>query len=280
MADLPTSDLDELERAAVELARLAGAEIVTALGRVLAVRYKKDTDPAIAPTDPVSEVDQNVEVLIRARLGERFPDHAVIGEEMDLGTSGEHEFTWVVDPVDGTSNFVNGYPLFAASVGVLHQGRPVAGAVWCSTSHALRAGIYHAREGGPLRFDDEPLADRRLTALRRRLVGEPDTSGTGAGPWDIRVSGSAAIECAFVAAGLLRAARFGTPNIWDVGGGIALVRAAGGEVRTRGPDGWTPFDRFEPPAGGDTEPRNLRRWNQPLALGEPEAVAILCRDRA
>ena len=280
MPDLSTSQLEELERAAVELATLAGAEIVTALGRVLAVRYKHDTDPDMAPTDPVSEVDQNVEVLIRARLGERFPDHAIIGEEMDLGTSGEHEFTWVIDPVDGTSNFVNGYPLFAASVGVLHRGRPVAGAVWCSTSHALRAGVYHAREGCPLRFDHETLTDRKNTALRRRLVGEPDTSGSGAGPWDIRVSGSAAIECAFVAAGLLRASRFRAPNIWDVGGGIALVRAAGGEVRTLGPQGWAPLDRFEPPEGRETEPRSLRRWNQQLAIGEPEAVAILCRNNS
>lgn len=280
MPDLSPSLLAELERTAVELARLAGSEIVTALSRVLAVKYKRDSDPGTAPTDPVSEVDQNVEVLIRARLGERFPDHAVIGEEMDLGTGGEHELTWVVDPVDGTSNFVNGYPLFAASVGVLHHGRPVVGALWCSTSHALRAGIYHAREGSPLRFEDEPLADRQYASLRRRLVGEPDTAAAGAGPWDIRVSGSAAIECAFVAAGLLRAARFRAPNIWDVGGGIALVRAAGAEVRTRGPQGWAPFDRFEPPQGRDTEPRSLRRWNQPLAIGEPEAVEILCRNHA
>ena len=119
MADLSTARLDELERAAVELARLAGAEIVTALGRVLAVRYKRDTDPGTAPTDPVSEVDRNVEVLIRARLGERVPEHAIIGEELDPGSTGRHDFTWVIDPVDGRGNFVNGFPLFAASVGVL-----------------------------------------------------------------------------------------------------------------------------------------------------------------
>jgi myo-inositol-1(or 4)-monophosphatase len=65
---------------------------------------------------------------------------------------------WAIDPIDGTTNFVNGFPLFAASIGMLHRGCPVVGAIWCSTSYALRAGVYHARAGGALRFEGEPLA--------------------------------------------------------------------------------------------------------------------------
>jgi len=271
MTTLSDSLLEELERTAAELARVAGAEIETALGRVLAVRYKGD---GTATTDPVSEVDHHVEVVIRARLGERFPDHAIIGEEIDEGAAEARELTWVVDPIDGTANFVNGFPLFAASVGVLHHGRPVVGALWCSTSHACRAGVYHAREGGPLRFEGDALATRRNLGLRRHLVGEPGTGEPGVAPWDVRVTGSAAIECAFVAAGLLRAARFQGPNVWDVGGGVALVRAAGLEARWRGRDGWRPLERFEPPAG---EAAGLRRWRGSVAIGEPEAVETLCR---
>jgi myo-inositol-1(or 4)-monophosphatase len=263
---LPAAVLAELERTAVELARLAGAEIVTALGRTLAVRYKKEAAGAL-PTDPVSEVDHRVEVLIRARLGERFPEHEIIGEEIDLRPEGEHEFAWVVDPIDGTANFVNGFPLFAASIGVLHRGAPVVGAIWCATSHALRAGVYHAHRGGPLRFDDEPLALRRRPALRRRLAGEPGTPGASTAPWDVRVTGSAALECAFVAAGLLRVARFERPNVWDVGAGLVLVRAAGGAIRVRGAAGWEPFERCE----------NPRDWRRSLILGEPAAVELLCR---
>ena len=56
------------------------------------------------------------------------------------------------------ANFVNGFPLFAASIGVLHQGRPLVGAVWCSTSHALRAGVYHARAGGARWPTGRPMA--------------------------------------------------------------------------------------------------------------------------
>jgi myo-inositol-1(or 4)-monophosphatase len=263
--------LAEIERTAVELSQLAGAEIRTALGRVLTVRYKGLATGEAPPTDPVSEVDHNVEVLIRARLGDRFPDHGIIGEEIDEPTAGEREFVWVIDPVDGTANFVAGFPLFAASVGVLHRGRPVVGAVWCSTGHALRAGTYHAREGCPLRFEGEPLPERHNPSLQRHLGGEPGTAPPGRYPWDIRVTGSAAIECAFVAAGLLRVARFERPNIWDVGGGIPLLRAAGCEIRGHMPGGgWASLERFESEAG-------LRRWTQGLVIGEPEAVDLACR---
>jgi myo-inositol-1(or 4)-monophosphatase len=272
-ASLPDEELAAIERMAVELARLAAAEITTALGRTLAVRYKGARPDEAAPKDPVSEVDHKVEVLVRARLAERFPEHGIIGEEIDEPAAGSHDVVWVIDPIDGTANFVNGLPLFAAAIGALHRGRPVAGAVWCSTSHALRAGVYHARAGGPLCFEDEPLAVRRNEAVRRHLAGEPEATADAGLPWDVRKTGSAAIECAFVAAGFLRVARFERPNVWDVGGGLVLVQAAGGEVWARGPKGWEPFAGF-----GDRE--EARRWRQPLILGEPEAVALLCHAHA
>ena len=96
--------------------------------------------------DPVSEVDGQVEVLIRARLADGFPEHDILGEEMDERPGRDHDFVWAVDPIDGTTNFVNGFPLFAASIGVLYRGRPVVGAVWCrpATSSAP-ASIMPAR---------------------------------------------------------------------------------------------------------------------------------------
>jgi myo-inositol-1(or 4)-monophosphatase len=266
----------ELEEMALELARLAGTEITNALGRTLALRYKKSARGAAAFRDPVSEVDHAVEVLVRARLADRFPEHEIIGEEMEEEQRREHDFVWAIDPIDGTTNFINGFPLFAASIGILHQGRPVVGAVWCSTSHALRAGVYHARAGGALRFESEPLALKANEAVRRHLAGEPRASSDTRLPWDVRKTGSAAIECAFVAAGLLRVARFGQLNIWDVGGGATLVRASGGDVRTKSAQGWVALERFEiadaEPGGG-----GLRRWRQPIILGEREAVERLCR---
>lgn len=269
--------LAEIEVTAVELARLAAAEIETALGRTLAVRYKGDPLAAATYKDPVSEVDQAVEVLLRARLAQRFPEHDIIGEEMDERPGRNHDFAWVVDPIDGTTNFVNGFPMFSAAIGVLYRGHPVVGALWCSTSHALRPGIYHARHGGRLRFEDEPIEIRRSLDVRRYLAGEPEATLSDDQPWDVRKTGSAAIECAFVAAGLLRVARFERPNVWDIGGGIALVLATGGEVRTRGPAGWTPMTRFEAPSDAQGGRGDLRSWRQPIVIGEPAAVEAVCR---
>lgn len=260
------AQLVELETLAVELARVAGAEIAGALGRIATVRYKGGAAGAESLRDPVSEVDHNVEVLIRARLADRFPTHGIVGEELDDFPSGEDGIVWAIDPIDGTANFVNGYPLFAGSIGVVQHGVPVVGAVWSSTSHALRPGVYHARRGGPLQFDGEPLALATNAAVRRRLAGSPNAPAHSAeAQWDFRKSGSAAIECCFVACGLLQVSRFERPNIWDVAGGIPLMQAAGRSVLVPdGAGGWSDF------AGFTADP--LRSWKSPMLMGEPEAL--------
>jgi myo-inositol-1(or 4)-monophosphatase len=268
---LDNAMLRDIETTAVELARVAGAEIVSALGGLLAVSYKNaPVKPDDVWRDPVSEVDQKVETMIRARLAERFPGHDIMGEESEERPGRGSDFVWAVDPVDGTTNFINGFPMFAASIGVVHRGRPVAGALWCAASHALRAGVYHAREGGRLHFDGAPLERRENPAVRRRLGGDPLGAADKAYPWELRKTGSAAIECAFVAAGLLRVARFEQPNLWDIAGGVALVHAAGCRVMVREEGAWKVLERFE--VGADLD---LRSWRRPLILGEAEAVALL-----
>ena len=269
--------LEALEETAVELARLAGAEIENTLGKVMAVEYKGAGAEAAAATlrDPVSEVDRNAETLIRARLAERFAGHDILGEESEERPGRESDFVWAVDPVDGTTNFVNGFPLFAASIGVLHRHVPVVGALWCSASHALRPGVYHARAGGKLHFDEAALGRAANPAVRRWLAGEPEATAAEGLPWDVRKTGSAAVECAFVAAGLLRVARFERPNVWDVAGGLALVRAAGGVVMEDRGSGWQPFDAFEAIRHEEAALADLRHWRRPLLIGERDAVAAL-----
>jgi myo-inositol-1(or 4)-monophosphatase len=276
LTDLPDDrTLAQIERTAVEIARLAGAEIVTALGGMMAVKYKSDLarkeGDELAYRDPVSEVDHRVEVLLRARISERFPSHDIIGEEINdrPGDRPYAEFVWAVDPVDGTANFINGFPLFAASIGVLYRGRPVVGAVWCATSHALRAGVYHGHVGGQLHFDEVPTDLKPNPGVQRRLAGDPGGGKNFGFLWDTRKTGSAAIECAFVAAGLLRVSRFERPNVGDVAGGIALVRAAELDVRTIEQGEWRPLDRFSGPNG------DIRRWRQPLIIGDAPGVAEL-----
>ena len=265
----PTAaELQQWEETAIEFARLAGAEIVASFGRTLSVRYKTGAAPSedALYRDPVSEVDQRVESLIRARLAEHHPEHGIIGEEMEDHPSAPDCPVWAIDPVDGTTNFVNGLPLFAASIGVLHHGRPVIGALWCSTSHALRSGVYHACGDGPLCFDGAKIDVGPNPAVRRRLAGEPRLDPGTVLPWETRKTGSAAIECAFVAAGLLEVARFERPNVWDVAGGLCLVQAAGGAAFecSDAKRGW---ERF---AGFGDDPRH---WHGQLVIGT-EAAAM------
>jgi len=269
-APLTADMLLEIEETAVTLADLAGARIMAALGQTMSVRYKTTEAPEGRFRDPVSQVDHDVEALIRALVAERFTGHDILGEESEDRPGRGHDVVWAIDPIDGTTNFVNGFPLFAASIGVLWRGRAVAGAVWCSTSHALRPDVYHAREGGRLRFDSQVMDVTQNPQVRRRLAGLGARTPPGPLPFDVRRTGSAAVECAFMAAGLLACARFETPNVWDVAGGIPLVRAAGGQIRAGGPDGWEDFTSFEGQDGTD-----LRRWNRPMLLGSPEAVAAL-----
>ena len=273
MSALGKDALIEIENIAVELARLAAAEMQTALGRELAIKYKgaADREGASRYRDPASEADERIERLIRDRLAERFPDHGVVGEEMATLAGDAEAPVWVIDPIDGTANFVNGLPLFAASIGVLHDGLPVVGAVWCSTSHALRPGVYHARRGGRLRFDEQPIEIARSADLRRWLAGEPEPTASAELDWEVRKLGSAAIESAFVAAGLLRVIRFNRVNMWDVAGGIVLVEAAGGVVREQADGAWRPLE----PVAKEAIPH----WRRPMMLGQEAAVEALIRAR-
>jgi myo-inositol-1(or 4)-monophosphatase len=282
-ATLPDDrELAAIEEAAVLLARLAGAEITNALERGVAVEYKSEGKGAAAPTDPVSEVDREVEDLLRHRVGREFPGHAIIGEEIEEHVPGEEDFVWVVDPLDGTTNFVNGFPLFTSAIGVLYRGIPVVGATWCSTSGVLRPGVYHARAGSNLFFDGMAVPpEDRNPGLRRRLSAAPGGAPGRTAQWDNRVTGSAALECAMVAAGIFTSARFGGLHIWDVAGGIVLTQAAERQVWEQPERGeWRPFMRFDPPSQvRDGRAPTIRDWSRPLLLGTGEAIETLLPKR-
>lgn len=260
----------ELEETAYDLAVLAGERIIASLGQPLSVRYKDEARGIMAPYDAVSQVDEDVESLLRRRLAARYPEHAVLGEEGGLGGAVSSRFTWTIDPVDGTTNFVNGLPLFASAIGVMIDGVPVAGAVWCSTSHLLRPGVYHAREGGELRFDGEPVAPggRHAVGRRRQVSAAPAPYKLREPGWDHRGLGAIALESAFVAAGILASARSVRARSWDVVPSIVLTRAAGHEVWVRGVERWEPFETFDTASAAAT-------WSRPILFGDTEAVTAL-----
>jgi myo-inositol-1(or 4)-monophosphatase len=270
----------EIEALAVDLAREAGAEVTRQLELEFHLEYKTDLRGRENSRDPVSAVDRAVEELVRERIGAGFPDHAIVGEETDEHPDASTEYVWVIDPVDGTTNFVNGFPLFAVSIGVLRYGVPVAGAIWCSTTHAIRAGVYHARAGSPLYLDGVEVTTQDRP-VKRRLAAAPGGASAGLRDWDHRVTGSMAIEGAYVAAGIFTHTTLWGAWLWDVAAAVLLVQATGGEAWIHKGGSWQPFERFEPPTrlprrpNGETEDRapSLRDWRQPMLLGTPETLA-------
>jgi myo-inositol-1(or 4)-monophosphatase len=269
--------LRAIEALALELARETGVIATAGLAREIEVDYKTESKvEGQAPRDPVSEIDRDVEALIRERVSERFPSHDTIGEEVELHPTDTDGYVWVIDPVDGTANFVNGYPLFCISIGVLHNGEPVVGAIWCASTHALHPGVYHAHRGGGLYFDSEPFDPIHDPGVRRKLSAAPGGSPGRARDWDNRVTGSAAIELAFVAAGIFQSASFGSVHIWDLAAGVLLVQEAGNQALIRRNDELVPLERFEvPTAVKENREPSLRDWRGLVVVGTDEAIATI-----
>ncbi|MDA0352977.1 MAG: inositol monophosphatase [Chloroflexi bacterium] len=252
----------ELATEAYSIAAEAGAAILDALGSEIFVSYKDTASGANAPANPVSDIDQAVERLIRDRIAARYPDHAFFGEETEGDYQPGPRFTWAVDPIDGTQNFVNGFPFYSSSIGVFDGAVPVAGAIWGVATHLGRPGVYHAHRGGPLHFDGEPMprhghfSNGRLRALAAIPMGHQRRAAN----WDYRSLGSTALEGALVAAGALTAARNPDPHVWDIAASAVLVEAAGHEVWTRpkGGAGWVPLVTIDPAA--------FAAWRQPVIV--------------
>ncbi len=289
--------LEEIERAACEWAREAGARIVAQFRQNIEVQYKRDNR-----RDPVTEADHESEAFLKDAISRRFPSHGVLGEEGAETAVESADFLWVLDPLDGTTNFSRGLPFFGVSIGVLYRRRPVAGCIYLPTSPRLRDGVYHARLGGGAWFEDERLAvptpaeadSAGVSGLPGsfrglfRIVGKPKV-GVG----DQRSLGSIAYEIAMVADGALQSAFFARPKIWDVAAGAILVREAGGSVL--GYDtrlvAWRPLDRFEtpvqavhwldrvlpPPPSKAPVPAGLRAWSLPLVFGAPAVAEFYAR---
>jgi myo-inositol-1(or 4)-monophosphatase len=267
---LPLDTLRDLECTAVQLAHAAGEHIAAMALDVPAVQFKATQPGAPGNADPVSNVDREVEALLRTRVGERYPRHLMIGEESECSEGDDSPFIWVIDPLDGTTNYLNGLPLFAASVAVLYRHVPVAGAIWCASTHERRPGVYHAHHDSSLSFEGRALP-RRPAPRWRGLASEPGDTPRYAAFFETRVLASAALECAFAAAGILRVAYLSAPAIWDVAAGLVLARSAGCRVLTRRDGGWTPFKSFSAP-NARKRLATLRGWRQPVLIGEQRAV--------
>ena len=284
MSALTPTQLTELDQTARALAARGGEILLDRFQSALNVQYKDDN-----AHDPVTEVDRAIEDMVRAEVGERFPEHGVVGEEREDAGPEQADVVWVIDPLDGTSNFINGLGMFACSIGVLERGAPVAGAIFLPTNRHMRPGVYHAHRGSGLRFDGAPV-DTALPPLpsSSRLSTVPSGTGGVTGPAGrrfgvVRTLGSCAVELTLAAEGSVQMAVFEGAKIWDVAGGVVLCIEAGRAVFTRsarGPD-WRRFTRFGQDLQGPVTNQTLRNWSDALVVGDPsllpEAAADLRR---
>ena len=185
--------------------------------------------------DPVTEADQAVDAALLASLprdGEGWLSEETVDDAVRL----ECERVWIVDPLDGTKEFVQGIPEWGVSVGLVESGRAVAGGV-CIPSRDLT--IVGAVESG-VRVNGEPCRTRELASLAgaeilasRSEVGRGEWERFRDAPFRVQPMGSVACKMALVAGGLADATWTLVPkHEWDVAAGTALVTAAGGEVWT------------------------------------------------
>ncbi len=219
---------------AVRAARNAGDIIVRHLNRIdqLTVASKDRNDF-------VSEVDRQAEDEIIAIIRKAYPDHGVLAEESGAH-EGRDEFQWIIDPLDGTTNFLHGFPQFAVSIALKHKGRLDQAVVY----DPMRQELFTASRGAGALLDNRRIRVSKQTSLGGALLGTgfpyreqqhmdaylamfkalaADTAG-------IRRPGSAALDLAYVAAGRFDGFWEIGLKPWDMAAGVLLVREAGGLV--------------------------------------------------
>lgn len=180
---------------------------------------------------PVTEADLHADRTIHGQLTAAFPDHAVVSEEGDTTWDG-HRWTWVVDPIDGTSNFSAGIPYWSVAIALLLDGCPVFGCVEAPPIDARFEAVVGegaTRNGAPIHVA-EPVDFRsgRFSHVPLILTAGSLRRSQQKVRLNARVMGSAALDLAMVASGAAVATYQRVPKVWDMAAGALLVTEAGG----------------------------------------------------
>lgn len=218
---------------AVKAARRAGKVILRNLAQVdrLAVETK-------GRNDFVSEVDRFAEAEIISVIRNAYPSHGILAEES--GHQPGDEYLWIIDPLDGTTNYLHGYPQFAVSIGLYHQDRATQAVVF----DPLRDELFTASRGAGAQLNDRRLRVSDVARMESALLGTgfPYKSMEHLDAWiasfrallpvcsGVRRAGSAALDLAHVACGRLDGFWEIGLNSWDIAAGCLLIEEAGGRV--------------------------------------------------
>lgn len=220
---------------AVRAARAAGQTIMRAYTEL--DRIEVD---AKGVNDFVTSVDKEAEAAIIYQIRKSYPDHSIVGEENGENRGTNQDYLWIVDPLDGTNNFVNGVPHFAVSIAMQYKGKTEVAVVYDPVRDELFSAVrgkgaklndFRIRVnnvsdlGGSLVATGFPFKARQHTETYMKLFGETFSLCA-----DLRRAGSAALDLAYVAAGRVDAFFELGLKPWDIAAGELIVREAGGTV--------------------------------------------------
>lgn len=233
---------------AIETARDAGHLLLEKFGRITAVTKKGDINL-------VTEADLASEALIIERIRSHYPKHAVLAEESgeSVVVDGAAEWKWIIDPLDGTTNYAHGYPCFAVTIALEHNSEIVVGVTFDPTRNELFAaekGQGATLDGKPIRVSETPKLSESLIVtgfpydFKRKDDFARHLTAFLMQSRGVRRDGSAAIDMAYVACGRFDGFWEEGLNPWDMAAGKLLIEEAGGWVT--GYQG-QPFSVYEPP---------------------------------
>ena len=210
----------------------------------------KELNMKMSPSDLVTEVDKGAELMIQKLIKTYFPDHDFLGEEgVSSGSDGatltaedhmESEYLWIVDPIDGTTNFVHGHPYFCVSIALAVKGEVIVGVIYDPMHDEMfvaEKGKGAYVHGNPMSVSKEEVLIHSLLAVGfnpEPTVGLPTNmrgiNALSSRTRSLRAMGSAALHLAYVAAGRLTGYYEVGLHSWDVAAGVLLVTESGGRV--------------------------------------------------
>lgn len=216
----------------IDLARRAGALLLDGTRRERQVELKSDFEA-------VTDIDRASEALVVAAIEQHFPEHTILAEERGVIERSD-EFAWLVDPLDGTNNYVHGFPYFCVSLGLLKNRRLLLGVVY----DPLRDELFAAEAGRGATCNGRPIRVSATADLAAALVstGFPYDFGTRAAnnapefariqarTQGVRRAGAAALDLAYVAIGRLDAHWELDLKPWDMAAGLLLISESGGRI--------------------------------------------------
>jgi myo-inositol-1(or 4)-monophosphatase len=217
------------------------AEAARAAGVLLRENFGKSNNVhAFEAHDIKLDLDVRSQELITGLLLERFPDHAIYGEEGIAGNQ-ESPYQWIVDPIDGTVNYFYGIPHFCISIALRNEGKFILGVIF----DPMRNELWEVADGAPARLNGHPIKVSARSKLADSVLSvgfakSKASINTGLPVFEkmvvrarkCRLMGSAALDLAYVATGRLDAYIESSVNLWDIAAGKMLVQSAGGICNT------------------------------------------------